>query len=685
MHAIASAVGLCAACIATLSCGCLAPARYQLHEARALSDRGNHRDALLFYEAALGDTPGGRNENIEEEMRATAWAWARAAAEATPSAAAGEALKAIERARSALLAGYRAGGGRLPPEAEAQLERVVAAQLAAVGQEIEAQAKQQSFVPAVRSGERLAAALPAHAGMRFRLQATRQRAATYHAQLAHLAPQGSYARTFHTCLAASFAPDSHAPTCASLARQAPAGRSPPATAGGTSAVSHVPACAALASALSPRLKNFSGAWAISVHLAQCERRSESETLHEKFSYPEQETHIEWIDEPYYELRLPKQCADRPCERRDPLGVCLRYAESDAKECADPERVLATRRTPVRTTRTVARASEREVQVERDLVMVSGNLRLPSGRVLPLAAKEKREERAFWSPQEARRLDTAPDAASPAVEVLWRQISEAVQQEMRLQAEAARPASGHRVDFELARRHGVTPHEAEELSLGLPIKLASVPTQAPPLSLPHAAPRLRALAPVSAGYSDEGARRLLQDGADLGFTVGPSWLAQGELRTGVRVGLRPGEHRQGALIRLQADSPNLGGDARGFGVDILIRGNGGAGAGNGMTLGMGYAELRGAKNEHYSNLSLPVAYYQGITAWLVLDAELRLNLLKPKDWWFERKGDPHFYSPVSVGLTLVPADLYLEGRATYFIGETPLGDIFFLSAAAGVRL
>lgn len=676
----------CAALV-WLSAGCQS-ARFARSADRHL-EQGAAGQALADYRAALS------HDRLSEEDRRDVEARAAEAARQYAEQRIRDAERLPEDLRFGELASIITAGAWGSERGLASARRAIEPLLERRWIEVEAAVAEVRFSRALALASALLPLLPADHPLQRRRDVIRRLAAEHHVRTASTAPPA--ASFFHLHLARRFGAAVEPPP-------RPGDPARPAVAWRWEGQS-CPSFQELLRQRRPSPPEGQGAVEVVLNLERCAMTEEQGSSRRQYQFIDRSPELVVQEEEYW-VAPPVSC-EGACRRFDPLGVCVERAESAPCEPAPP--ALVKRNIPRIVHRDITRTATHTVHTRTVRAILKGRL-VSGGLEVPIAVERVVTDEAFWTPDLQRSFgqhlslaavesELANGLASmidqarhlleqKRVEVV---LAEAQRAELAGQPLAADDAYVRAVWVRnhvppaaarwFAEHHGLDSTEATLLALGQPSPepVASLPAPAPVPPPSHEVWRaLDDLAPILSKQEARGADILTTVGFQIGW-----FLRQPPFESAGRgSGLALAFHGDDALLRLEGQPRQLGSETGGFSLALAGLAAGWDTPGPRLAIGVIYA-YEASDLERQQLFGPTFAIHLPLVSWISADLELRPNILWLKELADEDPEDPHFYSPVSLGVTFdLWQRFYLVTSATHPIGSRGRID---LGAELGFRL
>lgn len=647
---------------------------------------GQYLAAIAHYRAALDGQRLTRRERatLSARLDAAAVAWVEKTSAGSDRAQNRDQLAAIIIARAwgseAALA--------LAQQRLAQLTRDEWA-------EVEAAAERGHYLPAYARALRLTSLLAPRDRLRARTEEIRAAGIEAHTQRATAMPGA--ASHFHRLVVQALGGP-------------PAPVAPPLSAIAVRFEGDLPGCPWLAAGLRARFQpgaaESSTVVSLRLEVQGCSTREEITLRREPEQFTESVPTIEPIEELYETWERDPLCDEAPCVRFDPLGVCLARAPVEV-DCT-PKKVTRSREGFVTRIETVTATRTREVYERVTRTDLLARARLGAQRERTIQRTKERHDVSYWSPSGAKGFTSGtPEAlhaeivTDVATEIdAWRhQLStQRVREVLHEGAEAAGRGEADATEEGLAAAALSVPAPAEALAwfqarYGIDAGLMAVlqaragvlasPGPAVSLSLPpvddEVARAVARRAPIASESTKRGTELLAADGIDLYFELRRPPLGSADRATAAGFRIR-GDR---LFLAASGQAPQLGGDTSGFEVELSGIQTELEKAGFLFRWGFAGGYERTATGEDFLFVGPLYTLEAPALDWVTAELEVRLNFGQIKAWLFPVPGDPHVYTPVSVGLLFdLWQRFYLDARIRYFIG---IGGQLHVGAAIGARL
>ncbi|MCC7383633.1 MAG: hypothetical protein IT384_17465 [Deltaproteobacteria bacterium] len=648
---------------------------------------GQYLAAIAHYRAALDE------QRLSRAERATFAAHLDAAAVAwVEKTSAGSERAQIRDQLAAIITAQAWGSEAALARARQRLAQLTADAWA----EVEAAVERSHHLPAYARAVRLTSLLAPEDRLRARTEEIRAAGIEAHAQRA-AATRGAASHLHRLVVQALGGP--------------PAPAAPPLSAIGVRFEGDLPGCPWLAAGLRARFQagaaESSTVVSLRLDVESCSTTEEITLRREPEQFTESVPAIEQIEERYEAWERDPLCDDAPCLRFDPLGVCLARAPVEV-DCT-PKKVTRSRDRRVTRIETVTATRTREVYERVTRTVLLARARLGAQRE-PRTIQRTQEHRdvSYWSPSGARAFTSgvrdalhAEIVTCAATEIdAWRRelSTQRVREVLHEGTEAAARANADAAEEGLAAAALSVPAPAEALAwfqarygidagwMAILQSRAGVPAPPRPavsLALPpvddEVARAVARRAPIASESTKRGTELLAADGIDLYFEVRRPPLGSADRATAAGFRIR-GDR---LFLAASGQAPQLGGDTAGFEVELSGILTDLEKAGFLFRWGFAGGYERSPGGEDFLFVGPLYALEAPALDWVTAELEVRLNFAQVKAWLFPVPGDPHVYTPVSVGLLFdLWQRFYLDARIRYFIG---IGGQLHVGAAIGARL
>jgi hypothetical protein len=410
--------------------------------------------------------------------------------------------------------------------------------------------------------------------------------------------------------------------------------------------------------------------------------TETQTYRARVPVPEIIEEPHWIEDP---------CPEGQCLRYDELGVCLERA---AGAPCEPARRLEVRHVPSITHRDEARSIEVDVHRRRVILEAEGVVEI-SGVETAFSIVRSTDDQAYWQPERSQTF-SYPDLAGAADSVVAELDGKArASVAASLARNAAGDESAHVLAVHMSRsvpieaatyfrdRYELTEEQVLSiLGFGRPLVESPAPPAPRAIVAAEREPTLDAfeLEAVASEEDVPGLGKLTRAGIDLAAAVGMSPLDTAKLSTGLGARFRLTRLHLG----MSGTSSLLGGDVGGFGVSMTGVAFDADEQGVLFSWGLAYEQQKSDAGELYRSFSLPIMLRIAIVSFLWAGIRFDPNLLFAKTIFDDEATDPHFWSPVSVWVTVDLEYVFARVSVAHFLGAG-LDEPVQVEGAIGVRL